>query len=306
MPDYIRGENITLIANFIDGGGTPILNGVSGIFTSAYYYTTSGTRTYIVNSGTMTQDSSDTNRFYYSTTIPNNAPLTNVIATYDATYSGLHVQTTEIFGITVAPTSTGIYIGSVAVNGFIVDLSGTGIYGAAVQAAPLNGGAVLTSTVTNTSGLYTLYLDPNDYLIIAGATGYTSNSVANTVTSGTTVFPNIALLAGSSSGAVAFSDTYLYTDPNTGGQSPLYNLKVTLYQAASSPTLTTPLATTRTDTSGTFAFTANNGDYVLKIEGNGPNNTVFDTAYDIEVSDAFAGGTPEGFRYRGTSQYSFI
>jgi hypothetical protein len=145
-------------------------------------------------------------------------------------------------------------------------------------------------------------------MVLASATNYLSNSSANTVPTlvSNFAFPDIVLISSAGVGSITISDTYDYIDEATQQQLPLQNLKVSLYASTGAVTLSRALSSTRTDASGTFVLLAAAGDYVLRIEGNGPNNMVFDTAYDIEVSDAFTGGTPEGFRYKGTSQYAFI
>jgi hypothetical protein len=308
MPDYFRGETISLTANYLDSGSSPINTGISGNTVDVYYYTSSGSKNFYVTSGTMTQDVDYPNRFFYMWQIPATAPVTNYTAQYNALMSGNIIQSTDVFGVSQAVATTGIVVGSVTVSGSIVDISGTGIQNAYVQVADFSSSQIITSTTTNASGVYYVYLDPADYIVVAGASTYLSNSVAKTVPTGMTTynFGPITLLSSIGTGAVAMSDTYTYVDPNDGLTYGLGNLKVSLFAKVTSPVLTSALAITRTDASGTFNMTANNGEYVLRIEGNGPNNTVFDTAYDIEVSDAFTSGTPLGFRYEGTSQYKFI
>lgn len=309
MPDYFRGENISLVANYLDATSSPIISGISGNTVDVYYYTTSGTKAYEVTSGTMIQDSSYLNRFFYNFQIPASAPVTNHIANYTALFSGLTIQSTDVFGVIPSTTSSGsIYAGTVLVSGSVVNISGTGIDNAAVQAALLSNGQVVAATVTDISGNYNIYLNPGDFLLLASAQYYISNSVAQTVPTGMTTFNfgAITLTSSVGNGAVTISDTYTYVDPNDGLTYGLDNLKVSLFTRMSSALITQPLAVTRTDISGTFAMTANGGEYILRLEGNGPHNTVFDTAYDIEVSDAFTSGTPLGFRYEGTSQYKFI
>lgn len=308
MPNYFRGEPIALVANYLDGNSAPITNGISGTTVDFYYYTSSGTKSFYVQSGTMTQDPDISNRYFYIFDVPTNAPVTTHIAQYNAMFSGIQIQSTEYYNIEPQVSSTGIYVGSVAVSGHVVDTSGTGIGSAFVQVTPLNNSSVLTSTTTNISGLYYLYLDPGDFMVIAGAQNYISNSSAYTVPNlvSNFSFGDIVLASSAGTGSIGISDTYDYIDEATQQQLPLVNLKVSLYVQNGATTLTKAIASTRTNSSGTFALTANAGEYVLRIEGNGPNNMVFDTAYDIEVSDAYIGDTPEGFRYKGTSQYGFI
>jgi hypothetical protein len=309
MPDYIRGENITLIANYLDGNSSPILTGVSGVNLDIYYYTTSGTKNFYVQSGTMVQSTGvDTNRFIYGWTVPLTTPITNHVADYRAMYSGINVQYSDIFGVTVIPASTGIYVGATHVSGTIITISGTGINGASVMVSNLVNGVVLTSTATDISGNYSVYLDDGNYLVLASAAGYASNSVAQTVPTGLTsfLFAPISLVGGVGTGSILISDTYQWIDQNDGGTYGLENLKVSLYVKTGSNLLTQPIGTTRTDVSGTFTLNAADGEYVLRIEGNGPNNTVYNTCYDIEVSDAYSTSSPLGFRYEGTSQYAFL
>jgi len=308
MPDYLQGSQISLYANYLDGNSSPILSGISGNMIDIYNYSSTGTRIYQVQSGTMTQDPNDLQRYYYIYTIPTNAQITNYVADYTAQFSGLTVNKTEVFGVMSPFGTTGVNIGSTDVSGTIVNISGTGISGATVKVSFLTGTSFVSSTVTNISGIYHLYLDPNDYMMMVSAPGYNSNTVAQTVPIGMTTFywGDTTLTGGGSTGSIVISDTSSYFDESTQASYPLVNVKVSLYARQGSMALTTPIGTTRTNASGTWVLNASAGEYVLRYEGNGINNTVYDTSYDIEVSDAFNSGLPLGFRYEGTSQYSFI
>jgi len=308
MPDYLQGSQISLYANYLDGNSSPILSGISGNMIDIYNYSSTGTRIYQVQSGTMTQDPNDLQRYYYIYTIPTDAQITNYVADYTAQFSGLTVNKTEVFGVMSPFGTTGVNIGSTDVYGAIVDISGTGIAGSTVKVSFLTGTSFVTSTVTSSSGTYHLYLDPNDYVMFVSAPGYNSNTVSQTVPTAMTTFNwgDTTLTGGTNIGGIVISDSVSSFNDMTQASYPMANLKVSLYARKGSMALTTPIDTTRTSSSGTWSMSAAAGEYVLRYEGNNINNTVYDTSYDIEVSDAYNTGLPLGFRYEGTSQYSFI
>jgi len=306
MPDYQRGTPISLWANYVDGNSSPIISGISGVMIDIYRYNSSGMRVYSVQTGTMTQDIVDLNRFFYNYQIPSSAVVTNYVSEYNAMYSGIPIQQTEVYAVIQALSSSGIFIGSVAVSGAIVNISGSGILNANVSISLLGGGPILTSTVTDVSGNYILYLDPNDYMLQASATNYISNNVPKTVPTlvSNFLFGNTTLLDSSCAFAnITITDTFLTTNQDTNEQIPMANMKVSLYNTPSTATTINAISVAWTDVSGIFTMLAAPGDYVLRIVGGGPNNTVYDTAYDISVDTAYA---PSNVRYLGTSQYNFL
>lgn len=306
MSNFVQGETITLYTNYTDSNSTPIISGVSGNSISIYYYT-GVSRVYQVSGAPMIQDTMALQRFIYPYSIPWNAAITNYIADYTAMYSGTILNSTDNFSVINPYANPGIYFGSVNVSGTIVDISGTGIAGASVKVSSYTGASVLTSTVTNASGIYNVYVNPDNFYMQVYAAGYNQNTVAETVPTGvTTFFWGNTTLVGGGIGTITLQDTASYFDPTSQSQYPLVNCKVSLYSRQGSTTLVNPIAQTRTDSTGAFVMNASAGEYVLRFEGNGVNNTVYDTAYDIEVSDAFNTELPLGFRYEGASQYSFL
>jgi len=308
MADYARGTTISLVANYLDGESRPILSGLGSAWIDLYYYSSpTGSKIFIESSGAMTQDANDLNRFFYIWPIPAGAVITNYIAEYNNIFSGNHIQSTENIGVTAVSAGTGVYIGSVEVSGSIIDISGTGILNANVSITQLTGSTVLTSTTTDASGNYTVFLDPDDYYVSASANGYFDNIVSKTVPTAVTEynFGNLTLLV-SSGGSLVISDTFQTTDPNTQLIEPLNNFKVSLYTKQGAANQTSPIATTRTDASGTFTLSADPGEYVLRVEGTQADGDVFNTSYDIVVNDAYATSDPKNFRYRGTSQYNYL
>src|SRR5678809_1812809 len=96
MSEYYLGSTVLLYTNYTNVVGQPITSGISGTTVSVYHYTT-GTKTFDLQSGTMTQDSGNPSTFYYNYTIPLNAQLTNYVSQYDAMYSGINIQSTDTF-----------------------------------------------------------------------------------------------------------------------------------------------------------------------------------------------------------------
>ncbi len=308
MSDYVAGTNITLFANYVNSNQTPILAGISGNSIDIYHYELGGSKVIDVLSGTVTQNPDDPNRYFYQHAIPSGATLTTHIVEFSAIFSGTEVQSTESFGVLPFSSTFPIpgLIGSIAASGSVVNFSGSGIANATVLISlfsnPNNASA---STVTNSSGLYTVFLDPEDYLITVNADGFLTNQVAKTIPSGTPTFNfgQITLSADSNSlGSLVLSDQF---GRESGGF--LSNLKVSLFsKGVSSTAQAPPIAVTRTNVSGVFFMNANPGEFVLVVEGVGNSGRVFNTSYNIEVSDAYATASPQNFRYRGTSQFNFL
>ena len=307
MADYARGTTISLVANYLDGFSRPILSGLGSAWIDLYYYSSpTGSKIFIANSGAMTQDTQDPNRFFYLWDIPVGATITNYVAEYSNMFSGNYIQNTEIFGVTAIAAGTGVYIGTVAVSGNVVDVSGTGIQYTNVSVTSFTGSTVLTSTNTDISGNYALFLDPDDYYVSFNATGYFPITQSKTVPTAVTNWSfGQTTLTLQNGGNLVISDTFQAKDPNTQIIEPLDNFKVSLYTKVGA-SLGAPVAITRTDASGTFTMLASAGEFVLRVEGTQSDGDVFNTSYDIVVNDAYALGDPKNFRYRGTSQYNYL
>ena len=305
MSDFLQGSQVTLLANFLDSQSQPITAGVSGVTVDVYYYLGTGTQYFDVTAAPMTQDISNLNRFYYLYDIPQFAPLTNRIINYSAMFSGLSIQYTETASVITPLSGSVISPGSVIVSGNVVDISGTGINNAGVIISLYGGSnSFITSTVT-ISGLYTVYLDPGDYYGTFSAAGYQTNIVVKTVPTGMPFFNfGNTTLSQNAGGSLVISDTYVIIADENGAEIPLSGLRVSLFDK--SLVESKPISIAYTDANGTFTMSANPGMYALLVVGTQPNNTVFKTAYDIEVDAMFANASSTNFRYLGTSQYNFL
>jgi len=312
MSDFLQGTQVTLYANYVDGQGTPILAGISGVTVDLYHYA-GATRVFDITSGTMTQNTLDPNRFYYNYVFDQSAPVTSHIAEYSAMFSGQYIQNTEQFSVLPATSNfptTGIAVpGSVTVSGTVVNVSGSGIVSASVTAALLTGSnTVVAGAVTDASGLYTIYLNPDDYFMSYTASGFFPNQTTKTVGAGPFVsFGDTTLVStNGSNNPVVISDSYLDGDRNN---TPMSGLRIALfYKGQKAAGVADAIAVSYTNVSGIFAMSVSPGDnYVLLVQGRSQNNEVIDTAYDIDV-DPFLGDStlPANFRYLGTTQYDFI
>lgn len=307
MADYYLGSTVLLYTNYTDGSAQPIHAGVSGVSVSVYHYVT-GTKTFDLQTGTMTQDLGNLSTFYYNYTIPINAPLTSYVTQYDAMFSGTTIQSTDTFSVLTTSSAIPTGVGSVLVSGNVVDISGTGINNAYVAVSFLTGNtSILTSTVA-ISGIYTLQLDPNNYYITYAATGYNNNSITKTVPTGVTTFDfGNTTLVQVLNGSLIISDTYVQLGPDGTTQIPLSGMRVSLFEKGGAAlNIANAIAISYTDISGTFTMSANPGKYALLVEGTQNDNRVYQTAYDIDISSVFTNSSSANFRYLGTSQYNFL
>lgn len=293
-------SHLTLFTNYVSPAGAPVLAGVSGSTVSVYHYSSSGTKVFDTTSGTMTQDGSDLNRFYYQFDITGTAAQTNYVAEYNSMFSGNAVQSTDVFDV------SDLTFGSALASGTVTNSAISGINGALVNVSPFPNTNVIQSTTT-VSGNYFLMLNPGDYVLSISASGYISTNVFRTVPSSMPTFNfGNTILFGFNEGTIQISDTYVHVvDDNA--QIPLSGLRVSLFnKGAKALNVSQAIAIGYTNVSGTFTLNANPGRYVLLVEGTQPDNAVYQTSYDIDVDPMFANASSTGFRYLGTSQYNFL
>jgi hypothetical protein len=305
MTTFFQGQNATFFANFVDGASNPILQGISGTQISIYHYI--GPSQVIDLAPTaMNQDLVDTNRFYYTYQFGTAAATTDYLTTYNALFSGLTVQSTEVNnllpGSTTIPGSI-VTGGSVTASGLVVDISGNTLYNTQIVMA--SGNTLYASTTTDASGNYTVSIDPGYYLFTASKTGYSINQTFKTIpNTGPTFFIGTTVLNYQVISGLSFYDTLVSPSPNNPAVSiPLVNLKVRLYDNLGNP----PMMTVYTDVSGTFTLMADPGRYIVDIEGMRSNGNSgvrerFKLTRNIEVDSMY----PNNFDYLDTSKGQFI
>ncbi len=300
-PGFPLNSNITLVANYTDNNHAPIFSGISGNTVSLYHFDASGTKIFDVASGTMAVDDDDINRFYYPYFISGNSALTNYIVEYDAIYSGNSIQLTDTFNV----AST--VVGSAMATGAIIDLSGSGVDGALVNVSIFPSSAPIQTALTN-DGFYSLVLDPGDYVLSISASGYVDTNIFRTVPpSMPTVNFGATTLYGFNVGMFQISDTYVHLADDDETQIPISGLRVSLFEkGVRALNVSKAISIGYTNSSGTFTLNANQGKYVLLVEGTQTDNAVYQTAYDIDVDPIFKSASAIGFRYLGTSQYNFL
>ena len=316
MTTFFQGQNATFFANFVDSASTPIVDGISGVTIAMYHYV-GPTQIIDISTTDMTQDLIDLNRFYYTHLFSSSAATTDYITIYNALFSGLSVQSTEVNnllpGSTTIPGSI-VTGGSVSVSGNVVDPSGVFISGA--QIVSTSGNTLYASTITDASGNYTVSINPGFYLFTYSHPGYFVNQQLETIPVGPTFFLGQTVLNYNTAGSLNITDTVLAPSPsNPAVNIPVPNLKVTLFATADIPNspvnvsvnYDNALQTTYTNVSGAWFLAADPGYYLLDIEGARFNsisqtNERFKLTRNIEVNTTYV----NNFSYLDSSKYNFL
>jgi thermitase len=130
--------------------------------------------------------------------IANLAPGTYSIAVSAAGYTSVTIQSAVVAGVdTMLTIPMGIALGEVTGT---VSYNGIGIGGAVVEAVAGNPGLILGTTLTNSAGVYTLYLPAGTYTFLASAPNYVNTSSASQTVGTSAVTVNLAMPA---SGTIA-------------------------------------------------------------------------------------------------------
>ena len=316
MTTFFQGQNATFFANFVDGASSPITQGISGVNITMYHYL-GPTQIFDVAPTPMTPDPMDLNRYYYTYQFQTNAATTDYIAVYNAIFSGIAVQSTEVNnllpGSTTIPGSI-ITGGSVSASGIVVDPSGISISGAQVYA--VSGNTLFASTTTDASGTYAISINPGFYLFTYQASGFFTNQQFETIPSGATFNLGYTVLNYNTVGSLNISDSVLAPNPLNPVQNiPVPNLKVTLFSIGDVPNSAVnisvnydnALQTTYTNVSGVWVMQANPGYYILDFEGMRYNaisqqNERFKLTRNIEVNTMYS----SNFDYLDTSKAGYL
>jgi len=312
MSNFIQGEFTTFYVSFLDSGTAPITGGISGTTIDVYHFDSS-VKTDDIVSGTMTQQTTPLeNTWYYEYQVPTNALPTNYNVIYTALFSGDTIQTTETYNVLPASSSfpSPIGQGSVEASGNVIGLSGISLFGVSVQA--ISGSTTFASTTTDVSGNYTMFLNPGQYLLSFFEEDYYPTQEAFTIPSGTSWNLGTTQLQIATQGTLVISDTYVYQNQNLD-IIPIPNLKVSLFEddmAAGA----SPIGIAYTNASGTFVMNADQGTYILAVQGefwntNTNKNDRYNYTYDIEVNSVWSGTgntSPTNFQYLSTSKYNYI
>ena len=125
--------------------------------------------------------------------IANLAPGTYSIAVSAAGYTSVTIQSAVVAGVdTMLTIPMGIALGEVTGT---VSYNGIGIGGAVVEAVAGNPGQILGTTLTNSAGVYTLYLPAGTYTFLASAPNYVNTSSASQTVGTSAVTVNLAMPA---------------------------------------------------------------------------------------------------------------
>lgn len=313
--DLIQGQQTTFYLTFLDSGSAPIPSGISGTSITIFHFSSS-TLVTDVSGAAMSQQSSPYEHIWtYNYTVPANQLTTSHNVVYNALFSGNTLQTTEVFNVFPASTSfsSSVGQGSVTASGIVVDASGNGLSVASIIVN--SGNTVVASAVTNASGVYTVFVNPGEYLLSFFKEGYFPAQSIHTIPSGTMWNLGTQVLQANSQGSVIISDTFVWQTPELQ-LIPLPNLKISLFPK-DSITGEPPTAIAYTDVSGTFVMNTNAGLFVMQVQGEFWNPTTskndrYNYTYDIEVNPVWSGtgvsgtSSPYNFQYLDTSKYNYI
>jgi len=125
--------------------------------------------------------------------IANLAPGTYSITVSATGYTSVTIQSAVVAGVdTMLTIPMGIALGEVTGT---VSYNGIGIGGAVVEAVAGNPGQILGTTLTNSAGVYTLYLPAGTYTFLASAPNYVNTSSASQTVGTSAVTVNLAMPA---------------------------------------------------------------------------------------------------------------